>query len=174
MTRTIALILAAAAALQLSADPALAKNNKGCPPGLAKKSPACVPPGLAKKGVTARDYEEMRHDDDDDDDDDHHHDRYRHADDDDDYVYDRWRRGDRLPPDRYVILEEGDRVIFEGEEYIVVDTDHGTVLKRGDDWYRLPRYDDSEYVRIGDAILRVDRDTKAVIDLIRLVDLIVG
>ncbi|WP_226941824.1 hypothetical protein [Pseudooceanicola spongiae] len=24
-------------------------NTRGCPPGLAKKSPACVPPGLAKK-----------------------------------------------------------------------------------------------------------------------------
>lgn len=157
MTRTLALLLATAAAFQLSADPALAKNTRDCPPGLAKKSPACVPPGLAKKGVTARDYEEMRH-----------------GDDDDDYVYDRWRRGDHLPPDRYVVLQEGDRVIFEGEDYIVVDTDNGTVLKRGDDWYRLPRYDDSEYVRIGDAILRVDPETKAVIDLIQLVDLIVG
>ncbi|WP_375173321.1 excinuclease ABC subunit A [Pseudooceanicola sp.] len=25
-------------------------QTQGCPPGLAKKSPACVPPGLAKKG----------------------------------------------------------------------------------------------------------------------------
>ena len=73
-----------------------------------------------------------------------------------------------------MILEEGDRVIFEGREYIVVDTDNGTVLRRGDDWYRLPRYDDSEYVRIGDAILRVDRETKQVIQLIRLVDLILS
>lgn len=158
MTRTLSLLLAALAAFQFSADPALARNDKGCPPGLAKKSPACVPPGLAKKGVTARDYDEIRQDDDRD----------------DDYVYDRWRRGDRLPSDRYVILEEGDRVIFEGREYIVVDTDNGTVLKSGDDWYRLPRYDGSEYVRVGDAIIRVDRETKQVIDLIRLADLILG
>lgn len=27
----------------------VAAGNNGCPPGLAKKSPACVPPGLAKK-----------------------------------------------------------------------------------------------------------------------------
>ena len=157
MTRTLALILAATAALQLSAAPVSAKD-KGCPPGLAKKTPACVPPGLAKKGVTKGDFEEIRREDDEE----------------DDYVYDRWRRGDRLPSDRYVILDEGDRVIFEGQEYIVVDTDNGTVLRRGDDWYRLPRYDDSEYVRIGDAIIRVNRETKQVIDLIRLADLILS
>ena len=34
------------------ADSAFAQS-KGCPPGLAKKFPPCVPPGLAKKGVTA-------------------------------------------------------------------------------------------------------------------------
>ncbi|MBY6046893.1 excinuclease ABC subunit A [Vannielia litorea] len=28
---------------------------RGCPPGLAKKSPACVPPGQAKKRVRADD-----------------------------------------------------------------------------------------------------------------------
>ncbi len=39
----------------LIASAATAKNNKHnpsngfCPPGLAKKTPACVPPGLAKK-----------------------------------------------------------------------------------------------------------------------------
>ena len=32
-----------------TAEPVLA-GPKGCPPGLAKKSPACVPPGHAKKG----------------------------------------------------------------------------------------------------------------------------
>jgi hypothetical protein len=42
------LMLAAAVALGTSA-PALA-GPKGCPPGLAKKSPGCVPPGHAKKG----------------------------------------------------------------------------------------------------------------------------
>jgi hypothetical protein len=157
MTRTLALILAATAALQLSAPPVSAKD-KGCPPGLAKKTPACVPPGLVKKGVTKGDFEEI----------------LRQDDEEDDYVHDRWRRGDRLPSDRYVILDEGDRVIFEGQEYIVVDTDNGTVLRRGDDWYRLPRYDDSEYVRIGDAIIRVNRETKQVIDLIRLADLILS
>ena len=160
MKRAFALTLAAVAAFQFAAAPALAGNTRNCPPGLAKKSPACVPPGLAKKGVSERDFREMQRDED----------RYR----DDDYIYDRYRRGDRLPRDRYVILDEGDRVIFEGREYIVVDTDNGTVLRRGDDWYRLPRYDDSQYVRIGDAILRVDRETKQVIELIELVDLILS
>ncbi|PTX55760.1 hypothetical protein C8N43_0402 [Litoreibacter ponti] len=55
-------ILISAITLTLAASPALAKDkpfkkNKlrgaqaqsHCPPGLAKKSPACVPPGLAKK-----------------------------------------------------------------------------------------------------------------------------
>lgn len=37
-------------ATALLAGPALAQP-KGCPPGLAKKSPSCVPPGLAKKGA---------------------------------------------------------------------------------------------------------------------------
>lgn len=158
MKTGFALTTAALAALALAPDAAQA-GNKGCPPGLAKKSPACVPPGLAKKGVTRQDVDRVRRDD-----------RY----DEDDYVYGDWRRGDRLPPERYVILDEGDRVIFDGQEYIVVDTDNGTVLKRGNDWYRLPRYDDSEYVRVGDAILRVDRETKQVIQLIRLVDLILS
>ncbi|NNF91465.1 MAG: hypothetical protein HKM96_08770, partial [Boseongicola sp.] len=143
-------------------DTAYAKD-KGCPPGLAKKSPACVPPGLAKKGVKRDGYTEIRRDD-----------RDRYHDRDDDYVYGDWRRGDRLPRDRYVILDEGDRVIFDGREYIVVDTDNGTVLRRGDDWYRLPRYDNGEYVRVGDSILRVDRETRQVIDLVRLADLILN
>lgn len=163
MKRFSFIVLGVALALSAAPDTGYAKAKKDCPPGLAKKSPACVPPGLAKKGVTAEEWQARRGDDD-----------QEHHDDHDDYVYDRYRRGDEVPSDRYVILEEGDRVIFDGQEYIVVDTDHGTVLRRGDEWYRLPRYDDSEYVRIGDAILRVDRKTKAVIDLIRLTDLILG
>ena len=153
MTRLSALFLGLALAVS-SAPGALMAQPKGCPPGLAKKSPACVPPGLAKKRGGGGDW----HDDDDD----------------DDYIYDHYRRGDRLPSDRYVILEEGDRVVFEGREYVVVDTDHGTVLRRGDTWYRLPRYDDSQYVRMGDVILRVDRKTKALVELIRLTDLILS
>lgn len=56
-----ALILTAALALPAAADPKYKRHGQkhgngvkagqvqGCPPGLAKKSPACVPPGLAKK-----------------------------------------------------------------------------------------------------------------------------
>jgi Ni/Co efflux regulator RcnB len=40
---TILLVTAALAA------PAAAQGRNGCPPGLARKSPACVPPGQAKK-----------------------------------------------------------------------------------------------------------------------------
>ena len=50
--KRIALIslLAASVALPAPAQPA------HCPPGLAKKTPACVPPGQARKGVTAREW----------------------------------------------------------------------------------------------------------------------
>ena len=138
-------LIAALASLVLAATPnhadAAGKGSK-CPPGLAKKTPACVPPGLAKKGVTAVDR-----------------------------GYD---IGDRIPDTEYVILAEGDRVIFDGREYVVVDTDNGTVLRRGDDWYRLPRDRTSDYVRIGDALVKVNRETKQVIDFIRLADLILS
>jgi hypothetical protein len=169
----VTLITIAATALSLGATPTFAKDKGHCPPGLAKKSPACVPPGQAKKGARADDrYERDRYQRD------RTHrdaDRYDRDDrDDDDYVYDRYRRGDRIPRDRYVRLEEGDRVIFEGREYLVVDTDNGTVLKRDNDWYRLPRYDDSDYVRVDDQVLRINRETQQVIDLIRLADLILG
>ncbi len=43
------------------AEPVLA-GPKGCPPGLAKKSPACVPPGHARNGK--RDWDDDRHRDD--------------------------------------------------------------------------------------------------------------
>ena len=153
MNTPVTLALALATALAFTAAPAAA-GPKGCPPGLAKKTPACVPPGQAKKGVTAEEWATRDRSDDDD---------------------DRYDVGDRVDRDRYVILSEGDRVIFDGEEYVVVDTDNGTVLRRGDDWYRLPRYDDgTEYVRIGDSILRVNRDTQQVIEFMRLADLILS
>ena len=145
----------AATALSFTVAPALAKP-KHCPPGLAKKSPACVPPGQAKKGVTAEEWSGERDED--------------RAERDDD----RYDRGERIDPDRYIVLEEGDRVVFDGEEYVVIDTDNGTILRRDDDFYRLPRYDDSDYVRVGDQVLRVDRETKEIIDLIRLADLVLG
>lgn len=48
--RTLA-TLTAAALIAVTAPPVLANpgHSNGCPPGLAKKSPACVPPGQAKK-----------------------------------------------------------------------------------------------------------------------------
>ena len=33
--------------------------NVNCPPGLAKKSPACVPPGQAKKGLVVGEYVDL-------------------------------------------------------------------------------------------------------------------
>ena len=139
----------AAALLAVSLPAGVHAGPKGCPPGLAKKDPACVPPGQAKKGVTAEDWAKRRGAD--------------------------YEPGDRVEDGDYDWLSEGDRVIIDGREYIVVQTSRGPVLRRGDDRYRLPRYDDgSDYVRIGDAILRVNRETKQVIELIRLADLVLG
>ncbi len=42
-------LLSASIAVPALADP---PGSGFCPPGLAKKSPPCVPPGQAKKGVT--------------------------------------------------------------------------------------------------------------------------
>lgn len=155
MTRTIAILALLALSVSLPGA-AIARNAQHCPPGLVKKSPACVPPGLAKKGVTAREWQ-GRDDD-------------VHADDND-----RYREGDRLPEDRYRVLAVGDRVIFDGEEYVVVDVDHGIILRRGDTWYHLPRpADGTDYVRAGDAILNVDRRTRAILSLIDVIDYISG
>lgn len=141
MNLLTALAATALIALPLTAQ-AAGKPAKNCPPGLAKKTPACVPPGLAKKGVTAEDR-----------------------------GYD---IGDRLDDPDYIILQNGDRVIFEGREYTVIDTSGGTILRRGSDSYRLPRDRNSDYVRIGDNLIKVNRETKEIIDLIRLADLVFG
>ena len=155
-------LVALSLALALGSAPgaALAKGPKDCPPGLAKKSPACVPPGLARKGVTRDD----------------HRDRDRFEDradrDHDDWDRDDW---DRYDEDDYRVLRVGDRVVLDGREYVVVDTRDGTLIRRDDRTWRLPRLDDgSEYVRVGDAIIRVDRRTRAVLDLIELTDLILS
>ncbi len=147
MNRLIPFALAFATALATPLSPAIA-GPKGCPPGLAKKTPACVPPGQAKKGITGREWQGQP---------------------------ERYETGDRISRDRYERLREGDRIIFDGEEYVVVDTDNGTVLKRGDDWYRLPRQrDNDDYVRVDNEIFRINRETQEVIDVLRLADLIMG
>ena len=147
MNRLVPIALAVVTALAIPAAPATA-GPKGCPPGLAKKTPACVPPGQAKKGVTGRDWQARP---------------------------ERYEAGDRISRDRYERLREGDRIIFDGEEYTVVDTDNGTILKRGDDWYRLPRQkDDDDYVRVDSDIFRINRETQEIIEVMRLADLIMS
>ena len=58
----------------------------------------------------------------------------------------------------------------------MVRSDDGrVVLRRNDTLYRLPRTGDgSEYVRMGDVIVKVDPKTRAVVEWIRLTDLIFG
>jgi len=146
-----ALLLAAPAGV-------IAKDHgrEGCPPGLAKKSPPCVPPGLAKKGYSSDGWRDGRE-----------HDAAEG------YLFDHYRRGDRLPRDRYVALRTGDHVIFNGERYTVVDTRNGIILRRGDYRYRVPRYNDgTDLVRVGDVLVRVDGTTGAIVQMIRLADLI--
>ena len=81
-------------------------SNGHCPPGLAKKDPACIPPGQARD------------------------------DDRDEY----WRVGDRVDRD-----------------WTIVDRDR----------YGLPRLEDGEaYVRVGDQILRVDREQRLILAIL--------
>lgn len=158
MYRNLALSLMIAA-LSLPGA-AMAKGPKHCPPGLAKKTPACVPPGQAKKGA--------RYDDD-------RYDRDHVRDRGDRYTDDRYDDDDWYG-DRYDRIRVGDRVILEGEEYTVVRVDDGrVVLRRDDTIYRLPRVRDGwEYVRMGDVIVKVDPKTRAIVEWIRLTDLIFG
>ncbi len=147
MIKTVTLSLMIAALSVPGA--AMAKGPKHCPPGLAKKNPACVPPGQAKKGVRA----------------------------DDTYTDDRYERDhDDWYGDRYDRIRVGDRIVLEGEEYTVVRSENGrVVLRRHDTLYRLPRIGDgSEYVRMGDVIVKVDPKTRAIVEWIRLTDLIFG
>ncbi|WP_238991822.1 hypothetical protein [Gemmobacter caeruleus] len=86
----------------------IAQSAGHCPPGLAKKSPACIPPGQAKKhqgGVTV------------------------------------YRPGEVIDRD-YIVIRDPGR-------------------------YGLP---DGTYYRVGDYLYRVDRDTRAVLDLIGAVN----
>ncbi|QHQ34522.1 excinuclease ABC subunit A [Algicella marina] len=115
MFRTLAIASLLAAT---SLTPAMADNNRHCPPGLAKKSPACVPPGQAKKWHR----------------------------DDDDRRHTRYHRGDRYDDD----------VIFirDPERY---------GLRRGE-----------SYIRSGDYVFRVNRETREVLDLIGAVSAILN
>ncbi len=93
--------------------PLAASAEKACPPGLAKKDPACVPPGLAKKmpqGGKA----------------------------DDDKVYYEVRRGEPIP-DRYILLEN--------------PSQYGLDPNR-------------TYYHLGNQVVRVDPDTRAVLSII--------
>ena len=86
-----------------------ASYSQACPPGLAKKSPACVPPGLAKKAE--------RHDGD--------HDRA----DRDGHDRDRWTRHDYRVGDR--VVDFNDLVLIRDPGRYGLDP-YGTYYKAGD------------------------------------------
>lgn len=138
MQRILALALITLA-LGAGSD-AWAKGPQHCPPGLAKKNPACVPPGQAKKAYRAGKYDKYDYDERD-----------------------------------YRDIRVGDRVVLNGEEYVVVRAGERIVLRRDDDLFRLPRHRaDQDYVRVGNVIVAVDRKTKAVFDIIELADLVLN
>lgn len=88
MFKAISLNIAIALGLSLVGVPAPPAH--ACPPGLAKKNPPCVPPGLAQK----------RHD----------ADRYFDRD-------DRYRRGDRIRGD-YIVIDDPYRYgLNRGDSY---------------------------------------------------------
>jgi Ni/Co efflux regulator RcnB len=93
----VALILALTAVFVAPAD---AKDNKHCPPGLAKKAVPCVPPGQAKKHAS--------------------------GDEDHDHEHDHWRRGDRVYGD-YVLIPRSEwerlqlRDYDDGSTYLRAD-----------------------------------------------------
>lgn len=129
-----------------------------CPPGLAKKNPPCVPPGLARSG--GRDH-------------DHYHDDDRYYDDDRVVVY---------PGDIDEVYSE-----YELREVTYVTTLDGDVIRVGDRLVRpIDRYprldagrfglpplpDDEVYVRVGDAAVRLDSGTQRVVTILTLADLL--
>lgn len=121
---------------------AAAPAARHCPPGLARKNPPCVPPGLAKKGVTEWERDDERH---------------RHFD------------GD---PVRFTrIVDRDGRVIAVGD--VVDDGYDRYVVLREPGRYGLPPLEaDEMYLQVGDAALRLDRDTRRVLTILALGNLL--
>lgn len=81
--------------------------------------------------------------------------------------------GDHL--DDYDALRPGDQVVFGGELYDVVLRDGELILRRDGSYFPFPgRERDSDYVQVGDSFIKVDRKTKAVIEIFQLADIILG
>jgi hypothetical protein len=92
-----------------SAPPAAA-DTKACPPGLAKKSPPCVPPGQAKKGVTTDEWQNR--------------DRVGEIVDHDDLTYlDDFLRYEMRP------LPEGQRYAVIDDRIVVIDSESFRILQ---------------------------------------------
>ncbi len=94
MKHTLALALVLAAAGQTPAE----AGSAHCPPGLAKKNPPCVPPGLARRGGDDRDgYRDGN--------------RGEYREGYEDGLRDglRLARGDRLPRGEYILIRDPSR-----------------------------------------------------------------
>ncbi len=93
----------------ITADVTVAQP-KGCPPGLAKKDPACVPPGQANKGVSAGEARD-------------HHRRGDVVDRGDLFYLENFARYD-LPP-----LPSGQRYAVVDDRIVVIDSDSYRILQ---------------------------------------------
>jgi hypothetical protein len=148
-----AAFLATLAALTLAADPAEARGAAGhCPPGLAKKNPPCVPPGLARRGGGER------YDDDDG--------GRRYHDDDDD-----GRRHD----DAGRAYDDGYRDGFDDGYRIAVGDvlgDGEYDLIRNPPLFGLPAYGEDawRYYLVRDLVVRADPETRRVLAVVGLID----
>jgi hypothetical protein len=156
-------LLAAFAALTLAADPAEARGGAGhCPPGLAKKNPPCVPPGLARRGGAERYDGDHRYDGDrrydDDDDDGRHYDDAGRRYDDDGRAYD---EGYRDGFDDGYRIAVGD-VLGEGDYDLI----------RNPPLFGLPAYGEDawRYYLVRDLVVRADPETRQVLAIVGLID----
>lgn len=144
-----------------------------CPPGLAKKNLPCVPPGLARTAPGLRDRDRDHYDRD------RYDDHYRY--DDHDYDHDAFYGDRRYDRDRFL---DG----YSGRELTRITTFDGDVIHLGDvivdpvdrypvldaDIFGLPPIaDDQYYLRTGDAAVLLDSDTRRVMRILALADLLI-
>lgn len=154
-------LIALALALALPALPAMASPSH-CPSGLAKKSPACIPPGQAKK-MRGQDVERWEYD----------LERERR-------LTERERRRlererERLRAERLRLEEERRRAEWErlyGDRTAVWTSPRPR--PRADLPYRWPAPRGEQWVRYGELYFRVDEQGRPIVRLPTITDLLSG